>query len=251
MGIFRTTVLIATVLLFAGCGGKDTETDTDIAKRLESKGTTELIEEAAEDEYTPPEDNLLTEKQVETYLAVREREAKIADVSRQQIEEHSKDAEKSRGGIGEMMAGMKGLGSVADLLTADIRAARELGYNTAEYQWIKERVLEASSNALAEQMNQQILATMNAQYEQTRSALEQAETDEERGFVAETLKRIEEDRASLNAAPEEPWIVPNRKLLEKPGSGLKALGMELAKFGDADAGEAVAEPDSTEDEAQK
>ena len=82
------------------------------------------------------------------------------------------------------MAGRRGLGSGADLLTADIRAARELGYNTAEYQWIKERVLEASSNALAEQMNQQILATMNAQYEQTRSALEQAETDEERGFVA-------------------------------------------------------------------
>jgi len=255
MGIFRIPVLIAAVLFVGGCGGKDT--DADIAKRLESKGTTELIEEAAEDEFTPPENNLLTEKQVETYLAVREREAKIAEVSRRQIEEHSKDAGKSGGGIGEMMAGMKGLGSVADLLTADIRAAQELGYNTAEYQWIKERVLEASSNALAEQMNQQILATLNAQYEETRTALEHAKTDEERSFFTETLKGIEDSRASVNAAPEEPWIVPNRKLLEKHESALKALEMEFAKYGeasatsdagpgDAEGGEAVAEPDSTE-----
>jgi len=61
--------------------------------------------------FTPPPDGKLTEKQIELFLEVRPREKQIAD----QTED----------------------------LAADVRAARELGRDPAEYQWVKARVADA------------------------------------------------------------------------------------------------------------
>ena len=61
--------------------------------------------------FTPPPDGRLSEKQIDLFLQVRPREKRIA--------EGSGDPE------------------------ADARAARELGRDPAEYQWVKERVAEA------------------------------------------------------------------------------------------------------------
>jgi hypothetical protein len=51
-----------------------------------------------------------------------------------------------------MMEGFKTMGSAADMLTADIRAAKDLGYNTQEYLWVKSQVLAASSAAMMAKM---------------------------------------------------------------------------------------------------
>jgi hypothetical protein len=242
--MIRWILLGAVLALGAGCGGDDKE---DVAERLESKGTMELMEEAAEDQYTAPGDNRLTEAQVQMYLAVREREAKIAEVSRQQLEEHAKTADKEEGGVAGLMAGMQGLGSVADLLTADIRAAQELGYNTAEYQWIKERVIEASADAFREQAQAQMDAMLEQQAAAAKTALEAATSAEEKQMLEQNLQQIEEMRASSASEPQDPWIAPNRELLAKHENALKALEMEMAKFhGGMDASgsgeEAVPEP---------
>jgi len=61
--------------------------------------------------FTPPPDGKLTEKQIEIFLKVRPREKQIAD-------------------------------QTGDL-AADVRAARELGHDPAEYQWVKARVADA------------------------------------------------------------------------------------------------------------
>lgn len=61
--------------------------------------------------FTPPPDGKLTQKQIEIFLQVRPREKQIADQT----------------------------GDPA----ADARAARELGRDPAEYQWVKARVADA------------------------------------------------------------------------------------------------------------
>src|SRR5688500_11779745 len=61
--------------------------------------------------FTPPPDGKLSEKQIELFLKLRPREKQIVDRT----------------------------GDPA----ADVRAARELGHDPAEYQWVKARVADA------------------------------------------------------------------------------------------------------------
>jgi len=71
-------------------------------------------------------DGKLTDAQVQMYLKVRDHEKAIAKVAKQELQQHAdaakKEGEKSLAG---MMEGFKSLGSAADFMTADIRAAAE------------------------------------------------------------------------------------------------------------------------------
>jgi len=101
--------------------------------------------------FMPPTDGKLTEKQIELFLKVRPREKQIADRT----------------------------GDPA----ADVRAARELGRDSAEYQWVKARVAEA------------VLVRITADWESMDEGSRQAMLDGmER--VRDTL-RDREDRAVL------------------------------------------------------
>lgn len=101
--------------------------------------------------FTPPPDGKLTEKQIELFLEVRPREKRIAD-------------------------------RTGDL-AADARAARELGRDPAEYQWVKARVAEA------------VLSRVTADWESM--------DEESRRALLEGMERVRdtivdrEDRAAL------------------------------------------------------
>src|SRR5688500_14779005 len=122
--VLRLLLSVVFVLAFTACGGKK---EADISKDLKSKGTLELMQEAADDRYESPADERLTEKQVQMYLKVREHEKKILEVAKKEAAAHAQKAEKAGDkSLAGMMAGLKTLGSVADMVTADIRAAKEL-----------------------------------------------------------------------------------------------------------------------------
>jgi hypothetical protein len=116
--------------------------------------------------FTPPPDGKLTEKQIELFLEVRPREKQIADQTR--------DA------------------------AADVRAARELRRNPAEYQWVKARIVEA------------VLARVTSDWESMDAPSRDAML-EGMERVRDTI-RDREDRAALErrmaqlrgAAPEPP-----------------------------------------------
>ena len=61
-----------------------------------------------------------------------------------------------------MFEAMKAMGDLADVATADLRAAHELGHNPNEYTWIKERVLEAQLNQMSQAVNQQMVQGQNS-----------------------------------------------------------------------------------------
>ena len=102
--------------------------------------------------FTPPPDGKLTETQIELFLQVRPREKQIAD-------------------------------RTGDL-AADARAARELGRDPAEYQWVKARVAEA------------VLSRVTADWESM--------DEESRTAMLEGMERVRdtivdrEDRAALD-----------------------------------------------------
>jgi hypothetical protein len=76
----RRTLAVSLCLSLAlvGCKAKELADKAGIAKDLKERGTTDLMQEVANDEYTPPEDGRLKEAQIQMYLKVRDHEKKIA-----------------------------------------------------------------------------------------------------------------------------------------------------------------------------
>src|SRR5687767_715041 len=130
-------VLFCLALVLAGCKAKELADKASISKDLEKRGTVDLMKEISKDEYTAPADGRLSDAQIQMYLKVREHEKKIAQVAKAELQKHAEKADKSKNTIAGMMQGMQALGSAADFVTADLRAAKDLGFNTQEYVWVK------------------------------------------------------------------------------------------------------------------
>src|SRR5438105_6401617 len=119
-------VVLSLSVALIGCRAKELAEKADISKDLHKRGTVDLIKEVADDKYNPPADGKLTDAQVQMYLKVRDHEKQIVQVARREAQQHA-DAAKKAGdkSLSGMMEGFKTLGSVADMATADIRAAKD------------------------------------------------------------------------------------------------------------------------------
>ncbi len=212
--MLRVLTLALVLPLLLGCRDKPAEDEASIRESLEEKGTVDLMDQVSKaPDYPPPADGRLADRQVEMYLDVRERELRIREVALQSLKAKGEQAEQESRKVGPFEA-IKALGDLADVATADLRAAQELGHNPKEYQWIKERVLEAQMLATTRVLDRQVaegrralLATLE---EQRRSAVDDAQR-------AEIDRRIEELRTSSADSMSEgdPGIEYNAGLLDR------------------------------------
>jgi hypothetical protein len=217
----RTVIVVAlsgSILFACGCQGKPAEDDASIQKSLHEKSTARLMDEVAKaPDYHPPADGHLADWQVKMYFEVRQREQKIREVAFKSFQEK-----------GAFVDALKRVGDqpdIADVATAGLRAAQELGYNPKEYQWVKERVLEAqmqeTARALSQQIaegRQQVLALFERRRQEASDPVEKAEierqiaelgrnagstppatTDPARELNAQLLARYKDDLARLQA----------------------------------------------------
>ncbi|HVT45469.1 MAG TPA: hypothetical protein VMT00_13895 [Thermoanaerobaculia bacterium] len=245
--LFAVLILVA----MTSCKAKEMLEEASISRDLAKKGTTDLLKEVADDEYTPPADGRLTESQIQMYLKVREHEKEIARVARKEMEQHAKAAEKSgEKSLSGMMAGFKALGSIADFATADIRAAKELGYNTQEYLWIKGQVLAASTSEMTQQMAKASSAWIDSSHQQLKKQHEEATDPQLRKMYADMLAGLDQQKTEMQPEAEDPTIAYNRLLLSKYENALDALTSELAKY-EATEGEAKEGMKKFEDELAK
>jgi ribosomal protein S17E len=232
------TAVFCLSLALVGCGGKEAS-EADISKDLAKVGTTDLMKQIADDEYTPPEDGRLAEAQVQMYLKVREHEKKIAQVAKAEMKQHAETAEKKGDkSLGGFMEGMKALGSAADFMTADIRAAKDLGYNTQEYLWVKQQVLAASTSAMAEKFNEAISSNFDKAYAEAKKAYDEAKDEQTKKLYADMLAGYDKSKQEMTQKQDEdPALTFNRQLLSKHESALKAYATELSKWTDQKEGE--------------
>lgn len=223
-------LVLALALGLAACGGGEDE--ASIEERLEEKGTMEVMEEAGKAEYEPPADGRLSEAQVERYIEVQERAAKIRQVAQKKMEEKAA-ADEEAGKADSVWSQVRNMGDAmqgfGDVMTAEIRAAQELGHNPAEYQWVKEQVVEALATDAMQRMQQglgeaqaELLAgleaqrdeiedpdqqeAMDRQIETMRESMEEAEEGELDAAVkhnVELVKRYEEEISAAHSAREE------------------------------------------------
>lgn len=130
--------------------------------------------------FTPPSDGRLTEKQIDLFLKVRPREKQISDQT----------------------------GDPA----ADARAARELGRDPAEYQWVKERVAEAVLTRVTadwESMDAESRTAMLEGMERVR------DTIRDREDRAALERRIVQLRGSAPEPPASPALRHNVDLVAR------------------------------------
>ncbi|HYO78869.1 MAG TPA: hypothetical protein VE010_20575 [Thermoanaerobaculia bacterium] len=227
-------VMLCLSLALGGCKAKELVDQAAIAKDLKNRGTTDLMEQVANDEYTAPEDGRLTEKQIEMYLKVREHEKKIAQVAKEELKQHSEKAEKKgENSLAGMMEGMKALGSAADFMTADLRAAKDLGFNSQEYLWVKQQVLAASTAVMAEKFTESMTANFDQAYAEAKKAYDSAPDEQTKKMYADMLAGYEKSKQEMTQQQDvDPALAHNRQLLSKHENALNAYAHELSKFED-------------------
>ncbi len=100
-----------------------------------------VVEESAEDTFTPPKDNLLTPRQVMEFVALAK---KVAIVQKEQAEalklKYDKKEKQDDPSFTDIFNGLKDLSSIA---TLEMKVVKSNGGNWAEYQWVKDRIREA------------------------------------------------------------------------------------------------------------
>jgi hypothetical protein len=232
----RTLAAVLTLsVVLIGCKAKEAIDKAAISKDLEKRGTVDLMKQVADDKYDPPADGKLTEAQVQMYLKVRDHEKQIAQVARAEAQKHAdaakKEGEKSLAG---MMEGLKTLGSAADMMTADIRAAKDLRFNTQEYLWVKSKVLEASVATWGEKTSQAMNASLDASYQQVKKSMDEAKDEQTKKMYADTLASMEKSRQEMaqQQQQQDPALAFNKQLLSKYENALNALTAEASKWED-------------------
>jgi hypothetical protein len=134
-----------------------------------------------------------------------------------------------------MMEGFKTLGSAADMLTADIRAAKDLGYNTQEYLWIKSQVMAASSAAMMSKMAEATNASFDSAYTQMKKSYDEAKDDQTKKMYKDMMDNYDKQRAEMkkdSAANISPAVAYNQQLIAKYDGALNAVAAEMSKWED-------------------
>ena len=220
-------------LVFAGCRAKEALDKAAISRDLEKHGTMDLMKDVSNDKYTPPADGRLTDGQMKMYLKVREHEKDIAQVARKEAQAHA-DAARQAGdkSIAGMVEGFKTLGSAAEMVTADIRAAKDLHYNTQEYLWVKGQVLTASTAAMTSKLAEATNASFDSAYTQMKKSYDEAKDDQSKKMYKEMLDNYDKQRAAMKTETSNvpPAVAYNQQLIAKYGGALNALTNEMAKW---------------------
>jgi hypothetical protein len=226
--------LLCLGVVLAGCRAKEAMDKASVQRDLEKRGTVDLMKEIADDKYDAPKDGHLTDGQIQMYLKVREHEKVIAQVAKAEAQKHA-DAAKAAGdkSIGGMIEGFKTMGAAAQMFTADLRAAKDLHYNTAEYQWVKGQILAASTAAYTEKMGQALNASMDSSYQQMKKQYDEAKDPQTKQALKPMLDSLEQQRAeSAKQQQVDPAVTYNRQLLSKYENALNAFAQELSKYED-------------------
>ncbi len=220
--------------LVAGCRAKEAYDKAKISQDLDKRGTMDLMKDVSKDRYTPPSDGRLTDGQMQMYLKVRGHEKDIAQVARKEAQQHA-DAAKKAGekSISGMMEGFKTMSSAAEMLTADIRAAKDLGYNTQEYLWVKSQVMAASAVALTAKVSEGMNASLDASYAQMKKSYDEAKDDQTKQMYKQMLDNYDTQRAAMKkdtASSIAPAVAYNQQIIAKYDSALNAVANEAAKY---------------------
>lgn len=213
------------VLILSSCKGESPISAAAVSHDLKDRGVTDVIKTASEAKYTPPADGHLTGAQVENFIAIRKRAKIIEETGRRELAERAKSTSSASPSLTDMISGARG---VAMVTTADLRASQELGLNSAEYEWVKQQMVDASSASIADHA----LSYGKKKAADERADLQQhldGAPDEDSkkiyaGLIADSEKSEKDAAAAVE--PQSEAVIYNKQLLAKYEDAARPM-MEL------------------------
>jgi hypothetical protein len=151
-------VPLLVALALAACGGDSGSEMSATPDDVDPKsGATPTEREVAS--FRAPADSVLTPQQVEAYLKTTLLQFDLVRAEAPRLHEEVARIEE-RGQRGGVIAGLRNVAAGASLLatSADliggsfVRSARSLGYNPAEMEWVRERMIEVSGHLVMRPM---------------------------------------------------------------------------------------------------
>lgn len=220
------------LLILGGCGFGSKSAESS----FEDKGLIDVLKDAGEDEYDPPADGKLTDAQVQMYLKVRQREMELAKVAGEDLKEKEREAGKAaeEGSVASALKGLDALRSLGNYLTADVRAAQELGFNSAEYLWVKEKVVEANVEKLTQNMAAGFRKSLEEGLVELKEQRQSTNDENARSFLDSQIAGMEEQLAAMDAeqssSEEQAALKANQELLAKYADQLNVIEDALKKM---------------------
>jgi hypothetical protein len=193
------TCAVAVSLMLSGtlgCARRESASDRPPA------ATTVAAKTSAEPRaFRPPADGRLTAGQVERYIAVQKETAEAAAALR--LDDATSVAAQ-----------------LADLATADLRAAQKLGWDAGEYRWVKETVAVARVPGAGMQLDGLVKSLTAGSVEALESVRDQTKDPREKARLREEIARIKAGpgfgrEAGRGEGSEDSAFAENRKLLER------------------------------------
>lgn len=124
------------------------------------------------------------------------------------------------------------IGDAADFVTADLRAAKKLGYNAKEFQWVKETIIANNAAIMSDTSKKSASKMYNNMLKNLKQQREAAETEELRKMYDEQIQALSQNVEEINK--EEEWAENvneyNKKLLMKYKDQIQGLDLELKKW---------------------
>lgn len=227
---------IILLFLISACGNDAIES----MQNIQNSEFNEVMEEAARDEYEPPANGMLTEDHIKMYIAVREHEQTLIKGEAEKVKEKVANAKESdEESFSGFLKNMDAIQQTMSYGTLDIRAAKELKYNTAEYEWVKETLMDISTQEMIDSMSVS-QEDMNKNMEQAITQLENARDNSSDPQMRATIdQQILEAKQSIEEMKQElikeqeaitPAIKHNLALYTKHKDELKVLETELSKW---------------------
>jgi len=222
----KKILLLLFMLAAYSCDNKKNE---DISEMITDK----LMEDIEKDSYSPPVDGKLTEAQVHLFLHVKKEELTYIFQNLKHnlagLEENEK--KKKIAGLKEYMTTLRTIGNSTNAVATDLQAAKKLGYNAREYEWVRNVIINTNLFTWADTTSQ--IAT--ERYEKTLQELiaqqEAAATPEEKNLYDQQINAIRlalEDMESKNHPLDETTVF-NKMLLEKFEDEIAALEAEIKR----------------------
>lgn len=164
------------------------------------------------DSYRPPADGRLAAKQVERFLAVWKHVPAAAPGEPLRPTPYP----------GRTVL----LGDVTEPMTPDTKVARDQGWNTGEYVWVRERILEAEAARLSAKLNEDVLAMLERTLADLKGRVASAPDEGARTLLNEQIASFSDESARVRkeAAVHEPEVVrANLRTLEPFRGKLDAI----------------------------
>lgn len=251
--------LTVTLLSAAGCGFTGDRSEASVDDVDQETPITVTDEELAA--FDAPADSVITAPQLDAYLKTSllqfDLVRKESETLHEKVQEMEQRAEKG-GALGALRNAASGASLMYQISNtiggSYIRAARTLGHNPAEMEWVRERMVDVSAYLAMKPMQEAAAAGVQQIEEQAEQLRVQLEAGDSAGYTAEDVDQMlasaEEMRAAMQTEGSQA-VMDNIDLLREARPAVSepmwttigfvggAMGLAaLAGLGDPDDAEA-------------